>query len=70
MATTVRGTRERTTPTKGAKRERQRSQPSDDEIRILAYHLYERRRADGLDGDSTADWIEAERHLCDKATPD
>jgi len=37
--------------------------PSEDDIRILAYSLYERRSADGLDGDATTDWVEAERLL-------
>jgi hypothetical protein len=36
---------------------------SEDEIRILAYSLYERRRQDGDEGDATADWVEAERQL-------
>jgi hypothetical protein len=36
---------------------------SEDEIRILAYDLYERRRADDAEGDATSDWIEAERQL-------
>ena len=36
---------------------------SEDEIRVLAYNLYERRREDGLEGDATTDWVEAERLL-------
>ena len=36
---------------------------SEDDIRILAYQLYERRQADGADGDAASDWIEAERRL-------
>ena len=39
------------------------SVPSEDDIRILAYRLYERRSESGIDGDATADWIEAERAL-------
>ena len=36
---------------------------SEEKIRILAYDLYEQRRADGLDGDAESDWMEAERQL-------
>jgi hypothetical protein len=36
---------------------------SEDEIRVLAYNLYERRRVDGLEGDATSDWVEAEQRL-------
>lgn len=38
----------------------------EDDIRILAYDLYERRRADGVDGDATSDWFEAEQRLLAK----
>lgn len=59
--------RERGTTGKGTKQpEVQRSRPSDDEIRILAYRLYERRQADGANGDAASDWIEAERLLVDE----
>lgn len=47
----------------GKRRSTRRSKPSDDEIRILAYRLYERRQADGTEGDAASDWIEAERRL-------
>jgi hypothetical protein len=40
--------------------------PSEDEIRILAYRLYERRLAEGTGGDPETDWIEAERLLADE----
>ena len=39
------------------------SSPSEDEIRVLAYCLYERRCQAGIDGDAAADWIQAERAL-------
>jgi len=39
------------------------SQPSEDEIRLLAYRLYEMRSAAGIAGDADGDWIEAERLL-------
>jgi hypothetical protein len=37
--------------------------PTDEEIRILAYDLYERRQVDGGQGDAISDWVEAERRL-------
>lgn len=40
-----------------------RSAASDEEIRVLAYQLYVRRCADGIDGDALTDWAEAERQL-------
>jgi hypothetical protein len=52
---------------KGTKQpEARRSKPSDDDIRILAYRLYERRQADGAKGDAASDWMEAERLLVDE----
>jgi hypothetical protein len=39
------------------------SKPSEEEIRLLAYRLYERRCESGLAGDAAEDWIEAEREL-------
>jgi len=36
---------------------------SDDEIRLLAYHLYERRCESGTLGDAVGDWFQAERLL-------
>lgn len=39
------------------------TEPSREDIRILAYDLYERRMADGADGDAASDWVEAERQL-------
>lgn len=45
------------------KRSTKRDTPTEDDIRILAYDLYEQRRADGGDGDAVSDWIEAERRL-------
>lgn len=37
--------------------------PTEDEVRILAFELYERRLADGTEGDATSDWTQAERQL-------
>lgn len=41
----------------------QAEEPSEEDIRILAYRLYERRQEGGIDGDAASDWIEAERQL-------
>ncbi len=37
--------------------------PSDDEIRMRAYFISERRRRFALPGDAESDWLEAERQL-------
>jgi hypothetical protein len=67
MAATVTSRRERTTTAKGAKQQQApRLRPSEDDIRVLAYRLYERRLVEGLGGDAAADWIEAERLLADE----
>lgn len=67
MAATVSGRRERTTTAKGAKQqETPLPRPNEDDIRILAYRLYERRVAEGVGGDAASDWIEAERLLVDE----
>ncbi|MGD8339577.1 MAG: DUF2934 domain-containing protein [Gammaproteobacteria bacterium] len=42
------------------------TEPSEDDIRILAYSLYEQRSAEGIAGDASSDWIEAERQLRDE----
>jgi hypothetical protein len=39
------------------------SAPHEEEIRLLAYRLYEQRRESGIAGDAAADWIQAERQL-------
>ena len=41
----------------------QNGRPSEDEIRMLAYSLYERRCEAGIEGDADADWMQAEREL-------
>lgn len=64
MATTVSMRQgERTMTAKGSKRAGKRAAPSEEDIRVHAYQLYERRRADGVEGDAASDWIEAEREL-------
>ena len=40
-------------------------QTLEEEIRLLAYHLYERRCQSGAAGDAAGDWIQAERLLLD-----
>lgn len=44
-------------------------EPTDDEIRIRAYFLAERRMQLSLPGDSAHDWIEARRQLIEEAGP-
>jgi Protein of unknown function (DUF2934) len=41
--------------------------PTDDEIRIRAYFIAERRHKLALPGDSAHDWIEARRQLIEEA---
>jgi hypothetical protein len=43
--------------------------PSDEEIRIRAYFIAERRLQLSLPGDSAHDWIEAKRQLMEEAGP-
>ncbi|MEY2510014.1 MAG: hypothetical protein QOE26_777 [Verrucomicrobiota bacterium] len=43
------------------------AEPTDDEIRIRAYFLAERRHQLSLPGDSAHDWIEARRQLIEEA---
>jgi hypothetical protein len=38
-------------------------EPSDDEIRLRAYFISERRRRFALSGDADSDWLEARRQL-------
>jgi hypothetical protein len=42
-------------------------EPSDEEIRIRAYFIAERRIQLSLQGDSAHDWIEARRQLVEEA---
>jgi hypothetical protein len=63
MSVTTVSSKSKSTPAK--RRAPAKTEPSDDEIRILAYTLYERRAAGGQDGDAASDWIEAERQLKD-----
>jgi hypothetical protein len=43
------------------------TEPSDDEIRLRAYFIAERRHKLSLPGDSNHDWIEARRQLIEEA---
>lgn len=45
------------------------AEPSDDEIRLRAYFIAERRHRLSLPGDSANDWIEARRQLIEEAVP-
>jgi hypothetical protein len=63
---TVAGRRER--PRKETpKRSAASSKLSEEEVRLLAYYLYERRCASGAAGDAAGDWILAERALLSSA---
>ena len=44
-------------------------QPTDEEIRIRAYFIAERRHRLALPGDADSDWLEAKRQLVSEATP-
>jgi hypothetical protein len=44
-------------------------EPTDEEIRIRAYFLAERRHQLSLPGDSAHDWIEARRQLIEESGP-
>jgi hypothetical protein len=44
-------------------------EPTDEEIRIRAYFIAERRMQLSLAGDSAHDWIEARRQLIEEAGP-
>ena len=46
---------------------RGRPEPTDEEIRLRAYFLAERRHKLSLPGDSNHDWIEARRQLIEEA---
>ncbi len=43
-------------------------EPTDDEIRLRAYFLAERRHQLSLPGDSAHDWVEARRQLIKEAS--
>ena len=43
------------------------AEPTDDEIRLRAYFLAERRHQLSLPGDSNHDWIEARRQLIEES---
>jgi hypothetical protein len=46
---------------------RRAGEPTDEEIRIRAYFIAERRHKLSLPGDSNHDWIEARRQLIEEA---
>ncbi|HSG66566.1 MAG TPA: DUF2934 domain-containing protein [Gammaproteobacteria bacterium] len=64
MATQLRSAPRRRKPTKLPQSMADEPEPPTEErVRLLAYHLYERRQADGASGDAASDWLEAERLL-------
>jgi hypothetical protein len=58
---------------KGAKRSKTKAAatplPTEEEIRIRAYFISERRHRFALPGDATSDWEEARRQLLSEAGP-
>lgn len=46
-----------------AKPDRTAAEPSEEEIRLRAYFISERRRRFALAGDADSDWLEARRQL-------
>ena len=64
MATSISSRSDKTKRTKvPSKMSREADRPSENEIRVLAYRLYEKRVADGIEGDASSDWTKAERLL-------
>jgi hypothetical protein len=57
----------KSTPRRGAKKSGS-YEPSDDEIRIRAYFVAERRVQLALDGDPANDWIVARQQLIEEAS--
>jgi hypothetical protein len=45
------------------------ARPSDEEIRLRAYFISERRRRFALPGDADSDWLEARRQLLSEIGP-
>ena len=43
------------------------AEPSDEQVRLLAYFISERRRRFALPGDAESDWLEAKRQLLSEA---
>ena len=67
MATSISSRSDKTKRTKVQSRmSREAAPPSENEIRVLAYRLYENRVADGVAGDASSDWTQAERLLTDQ----
>jgi DNA-binding response OmpR family regulator len=45
------------------------AEPSDEEVRLRAYFISERRRESGLQGDARSDWLEAKQQLLSETGP-
>jgi hypothetical protein len=45
------------------------TEPTDEEIRLRAYFISERRHRLALPGDTSSDWVEAKRQLLSEAGP-
>jgi hypothetical protein len=45
------------------------AEPSDEQVRLRAYFISERRRRFALPGDAESDWLEAKRQLLSETGP-
>jgi hypothetical protein len=65
---TLRARKPRTVTPAGTGNHSRRLEISDDDIRLRAYFIAERRLQSGMAGDSTNDWWEAHRQLQEEAS--
>lgn len=55
-------------PPKSKSRKKLSAQPSNEQVALRAYFIGEHRRALGIHGDETSDWVAAERELLREST--
>ena len=53
----------RKTASTGSRSKKKSKDPTIEQIQLRAYFIAERRKSLGLHGDSTSDWVQAEREL-------
>jgi outer membrane biosynthesis protein TonB len=53
----------------GSRPAKSRTEPTDEEIRLRAYFISERRHRFALPGDASSDWLEAKRQLLSEIGP-
>ena len=51
----------------GSRSKKKPKQPTVEQIQLRAYFIAERRQSLGIHGDSTSDWVQAERELREEA---